>query len=276
MKNNSYLAIFLATALMIGACGSPEAEKASEAAPPGNEDAMPEPADETAQAPADLRDLLASNSRYEGDVARDAGRKPAAVLDFLGIERGDAVIDLMAASGWYTEVLSIAVGPEGRVVAQNPEWLLAFRDRANDTALNARLADGRLPNVSRLDIEYADLGPTNGSFDAAISALNFHDAYNRASPEGGAEFLSAVYSVLKPGGVLGLIDHAGNPDGDNQALHRIDKEVAVELATAAGFVLEGDSDLLANPDDDHTQGVFSEGLRGNTDRFLLKLRKPAG
>ena len=90
-----------------------------------------------------------------------------------------------------------------------------------------------------------------------------------------AEFLAAVHSVLKPGGVFGIIDHVGNPDGDNNSMHRIDKALAIEMATAAGFTVEGDSDLLANPDDDHTQSVFSEGLRGHTDRFLLKLRKQA-
>ena len=182
----------------------------------------------------------------------------------------------MAASGWYTEVLSIAVGPSGSVTAQNPEWILAFRERANDKALEARLADGRLPNVTRLDAEYASLGLEAGSFDAAISALNFHDAYYLGSPEAAAEFLAAVYTVLKPGGVLGIIDHVGNPDGDNDSLHRIDKALTIELVTAAGFVVEGDSNLLANPDDDHTQSPFTEGLRGNTDRFLLKLRKPTG
>jgi predicted methyltransferase len=108
-----------------------------------------------------------------------------------------------------------------------------------------------------------------------MSALNFHDAYYLQSPEAAAEMMASVYSVLKPGGVFGIIDHAGNADGDNGSLHRIDKAIAIELATAAGFVVDGDSDLLANSADDHTQGVFSEGIRGQTDRFLLKLRKPA-
>jgi len=273
MNNRSDLAIFLAAILMLGACGGPNADSAATAG--ADDESVAAPAAEPAAAPADLGSMLSSSARNEGDSARDAGRKPVEVLRFLGIGSGDSVIDLMAAGGWYTEVLAMAVGQDGRVVAQNPEWILAFRERANEKALEARLANGRLPNVSRLDIEYAEMGPDNGSFDAAMSALNFHDAYYLVSPEGAAEFLRAVFSVLKPGGVLGIIDHAGNPDGDNKSLHRIDKALAIELATAAGFVVEGDSDLLANPADDHTQGVFSEGLRGQTDRFLLKLRKPA-
>jgi predicted methyltransferase len=87
--------------------------------------------------------------------------------------------------------------------------------------------------------------------------------------------LRTIYGILKPGGVFGIVDHVGIADGDNNALHRVEKSKAIETAQAAGFVVEGDSDLLANPQDDHTQGVFSEELRGNTDRFLLKLRKPA-
>ena len=265
--------------LVLGACGGSEADAPAAAAPMAAQPAsepMDEPMDEPTPAPADLGTMLTDSTRMEGDNARDAGRKPVEVLDFLGIGDGDAVIDLMAASGWYTEVLSIAVGSSGSVVAQNPEWILAFRERANDKALDARLADGRLANVTRMDIEYADMGPETGSYDAALSALNIHDAYYLGSPEAAAQFLDSVYGVLKPGGVLGVIDHVGNPDGDNNSLHRIDKALVIELATAAGFVVEGDSDLLANPADDHTQGVFSEGLRGQTDRFLLKLRKPAG
>jgi len=273
MKNKNLLAIFLATAVLSGACGGSEAE--APAAEPAAEAVAEPAASGPASEPADLSSKLAGDTRFEGDSARDAGRRPVEVLGFLGIGPGMAVIDLMAASGWYTEVLSNAVGEDGSVVAQNPEWILAFRERSNDKALNTRMADGRLPNVTRLDIEYADMGADTGSYDAAISALNIHDAYYLGSPEAAAEFLAAVHSVLKPGGVFGIIDHVGNPDGDNNSLHRIDPALTIEMATAAGFAVEGESDLLANPDDDHTQSVFSEGLRGNTDRFLLKLRKPA-
>ena len=281
MTNKSQLVIFLTTTFLLVACGGSGADAPTEEMPvnempPAEEPTTSAPTTAAVAVPADLRLLLTSDTRYAGDSDRDAGRKPVEVLEFLGIGSGDSVIDLMAASGWYTEVLSFAVGAEGSVVAQNPEWILAFRERANDNALNVRLADNRLSNVSRLDAEYADMGPDTGQFDAAISALNFHDAYYLGSPEAAEEFLAVVYSVLKPGGVLGIIDHNGNPDGDNSSLHRIDKAIAVEMATAAGFVVEGDSDILANPADDHTQGVFSEGLRGHTDRFLLKLRKPAG
>ncbi|HSG89302.1 MAG TPA: hypothetical protein VLA56_08820 [Pseudomonadales bacterium] len=222
---------------------------------------------------AALQAAIDAADRSEADRERDAGRKPAEVLAFLGIGEGMAVIDVIAAGGWYTEVLAAVVGEDGLVYAQNPAAVLKFRDGANDKALTARLADGRLPNVERLDHELSDLGLRPGTLDAAITALNFHDVYN-AGPDAAAGMLQAVKNVLRPGGVFGIIDHVGVAGADNAALHRIEKQKVIDAALAAGFEIAGDSDLLANPDDDHSQGVFAAGLRGHTDRFLLKLVKP--
>ncbi len=268
------LSVFImAATLSVAACGQAERDSmpgASEPTASKPAATMPEPA----AARQNLSTVLANESRSAEDRARDAGRKPAQVLEFLEIEPGMDVIDLMAAGGWYTEVLSLAVGEDGTVTAQNPPWLLAFREGAMGKELEARISD-RLVNVEKMDASWDDLAEENETYDAALSALNFHDAYYMESPEAAAQMMAAVYGALVPGGVFGVIDHAGNADGDNKGLHRIDKAIAIELAENAGFVVEGDSKLLANPNDDHTQGVFSEGLRGNTDRFLLKLRKPA-
>ncbi len=100
---------------------------------------------------AALGTALADTTRSEADRNRDAGRKPADVIRFLGIEEGMSVIDLIAASGYYTEVLSLAVGASGTVYAQNPAIVLQFRDGANDKAMTARLAEDRLATVVRLD-----------------------------------------------------------------------------------------------------------------------------
>jgi predicted methyltransferase len=222
----------------------------------------------------DLAKRLADGSRSDADKARDAGRKPAAVVAFLGIEPGMTVVDLIAAGGWYTEVLSEAVGPNGHVYAQNTAFTLSFRDGANDKAMTARLAGDRLPNVERLDREIGDLGLAPGSVDAALTALNFHDIYNGSGPDAAKGFLQVVLTILEPGGVLGIIDHVGVAGADNEKLHRIEPEKVVELAKTVGFVVEARSDLLANPADDHTKGVFDPSIRGKTDRFLLRLRKP--
>jgi len=270
MTDKKLAMLGIASVFLLGACGqsAPEAPAGSEA-PAAEAPAAPAA---TTEAP-DLAMMLAN--RPEEDRARDAGRKPAEVLGILGVEPGMDVLDLVAAGGWYTEVLSIAVGPEGTVTSQNPGWMHAFRDGAVTAGLDVRINE-RLSNVSKLDNEWSELAMMEPQFDVALSALNVHDVYYMQGREGAEQFATAVYNVLRPGGVFGVIEHVGNPDGDNEAWHRLDRALAIEILTGAGFVLEEDSDLLANPEDDHMQSVFAEGIRGNTDRFLLKLRKPAG
>lgn len=223
----------------------------------------------------DLAASLEQADRPAADAARDSGRKPAEVLTFLGIGDGMTVIDLLAAGGYYTEVLATAVGPSGRVYAQNNQMVLTFRDGANDKAIAERLAGNRLPNVTRWDREFADLGLEPNSLDAAITALNFHDIYNRPDGAAGAAgFLASIKAILKPGGVLGIIDHVGVAGADNTALHRIEPRLVGAAAEAAGFVVEASGEMLANPDDPHNTGVFDPSVRGHTDRFVLLLRKP--
>jgi predicted methyltransferase len=215
-----------------------------------------------------------ADSRSEEDRARDAGRKPFEVVAFIGIEPGMNVLDVMAASGWYTEVLSVAVGPEGHVTAQNTAGSLQRRDGANEKAITARLADDRLPNVSRLNKETHMLNAEDGPFDAALTALNLHDIYNSAGEQAAIATMTAIYATLKPGGVFGVIDHQGLEGQDNAALHRMLKADAIRVAEAAGFTLEADSDILYSDIDDMTQHMRTEGIRGYTNRFLLRLRKP--
>lgn len=222
---------------------------------------------ETLQAAIDAADRSAE------DRARDPQRKPAEVLAFLGVGEGMTVMDVIAAGGWYTEVLAAAVGENGKVYAQNPPEVLKFRDGANDKALTARLASNRLPNVVRIDADLDQTKVEPGSLDAAITALNFHDVYARG-PDAAVGFLQQIRTLLKPGGVLGITDHAGIAGVDNAALHRIEKAKVIDAAKRAGFEIAGESDLLSNPDDDHTQLVFAPGIRGQTDRFVLKLVKP--
>ena len=170
------------------------------------------------------------------------------------------------------EVLSYAVGPDGTVYAQNPAFVLKFREGANDKKMTLRLANGRLANVKRRDHELNDLGIEPGSLDAAITALTLHDLYNN-SPDNALQALVSIKAVLKPGGILGVIDHNGNAGADNAKLHRMQVADAMSLAEKAGFTVEKTSDLLANADDDRSQGVFTPGIRGKTDRFVLKLVK---
>lgn len=222
---------------------------------------------------AELTAALAD--RPEADRARDADRRPAEVLAFAGLQPGMTAMDVMAASGWYTEVLARAVGPDGKVYAENPAWLLTAMKGAAARALTERLADGHLPNVVRADEGLAKGTVPAGSVDLALTALNFHDTYYMAGADAALEQLRQVYAALKPGGVFILIDHVGDPAQDNAKLHRIPPAIAEDLAQEAGFTIEARGEMLAHPADDHTQMVFASGLRGKTDRFVLKLRKPA-
>lgn len=216
-----------------------------------------------------------SKTRSEQDKARDEGRQPAKVLEFLGVKMGMTTLDLVAAGGYYTEVLSLAVDKAGTVYAQNPASVLKFRDGANDKAITARLANNRLANVVRLDKPIGDTGIKDGTVDLAITALNFHDIHNGSGREAALGFSKQVLALLKPGGILGVIDHDGVASQDNQKLHRMQEHVAIEILLEAGFEIAAVSDMLRNPKDDHTAMVFAPDLRGKTDRFLIKARKPA-
>lgn len=247
-------------AFLLAACGE---QPASDSAPA-----------EAAAQPT-LATILAGESRSAEDRARDAGRRPAEVIAAMGIEPGMRVLELLAAGGWYTEVLSLAVGPDGHVTAHNTAGALQMREGANEIALSARLADGRLPNVSRLNKEFADLTAADGPFDLAFTALNLHDIYNRGGDDAAIAAAAAIYSTLRPGGYFVVIDHAGREDQDNVELHRMLKRDAIRVIEAAGFELDIDSDLLQSTGDDMTQHIRAEGLRGYTNRFLLRFRKPA-
>jgi predicted methyltransferase len=200
------------------------------------------------------------------DKDRDANRKPRQVLEFVGIGEGMAVLDLNASTGWYTEVLSAAVGADGQVIAHNSP---RRRDRT-EAAMTAKAE--RLGNITPIFADIGSLG-LDSEVDAALTALNLHDMFNRG-PEIGHAYLSDAFKALKPGGVFGVIDHEGSAGQDNGALHRIEAAVAQEALEAVGFVVESVSDLLDNPADDHTLHMRDESLGRNTDRFLIRARKP--
>ena len=209
---------------------------------------------------------MASDSRPDADKDRDAARQPKAVLEFLEIGSGMTVLDVLASTGWYSEVLSAAVGNDGTVIAFNTN---GRRDRS-EAGITARAE--RLGNIEPL---FADVGSLtlDAPVDAAITALNLHDLNNRGG-EATQAFLGDVLRALKPGGVFGVIDHEGVAGQDNKALHRMELSAAVEALETAGFEVEEVSVLLNNPADDHTLAIRDPSLGRNTDRFLIKARKP--
>ncbi len=216
-----------------------------------------------------MRAALAAPDRPAENKARDAARKPIESVQFFGIETGDTVADMIAAGGWFTEVLSAAVGPSGKVYSSNPAFLV---QQDAETALHKRLG-----NVVAVHGPLAEGGAAN--VDAIVTAQNLHDIYNGfddqpAGEPAAVEFLRSLYAALKPGGVLGVIDHVGIAGQDNKTLHRMQPQQARDALRKAGFTIEEESPLLANPADDHTKGVFDPSIRGTTDQFMFRARKP--
>ncbi|MBT8146287.1 MAG: methyltransferase domain-containing protein [Gammaproteobacteria bacterium] len=218
--------------------------------------------------------LSEDSGRPQADKARDAGRKPAQVLDFLGIEEGMTVVDLVAAAGYYTEVLSHAVGSSGKVYMQNSAAsLTGQRGERTAAAINERLANNRLANVERIMRDPDNLGLPDNSLDAAVIALEFHELYLSDNPDAVADFLAEMRRVLKPGGVLGIIEHSGYPVYDPAPLHRALEAQVVADVQAAGMFVSASSPLLENPDDMRNNMVFDASIRGATDRFVLRVIK---
>lgn len=280
MQNSSKTLIGLAALLALAACspepaGSQEGAATAEAPAETDVVAVTEVAEVQPWNAEELAIALAAANRPEGDAERDVARKPAEVLAFAGVAPGMTAMDVMASGGWYTEVLSIAVGPEGTVYAENPRWLLEVMNGAPDKALTKRLADDRLPNVVRKDAGLEEGTIPAGSVDVALTALNFHDVVDSYGDEAGITLLKQIYAALKPGGVLILIDHSGAAGNDNKKLHRIEEAKVKELVGQTGFVMEEEGAMLRHPEDDKSAMVFGPGVRGKTDRFVWKLRKPA-
>jgi predicted methyltransferase len=189
------------------------------------------------------------------------------------------VLDMYSAGGYYTEILSQVVGPTGRVYAHNNTPYLGY----SKDEIDKRYADpGRLANVERFTGENNALDLPDNKFDFVLMSMVYHDVYFQDEASGwervdAPKMLAEISSSMKSGATLGVIDHAaaaGAPPETGGTLHRIDPELLKKDITSAGFVLDDESDLLRNPADDHTLAVFDPGIRGKTDRVLLKFRKP--
>lgn len=222
---------------------------------------------------------VAAPSRPAEDVALDAGRKPAEVLAFMGLKTGDKVADIMAGNGYYTDIIAHAVGPKGHVTAYDPKQ---FSDGDAKAAAAWAALLGRRANVTRTLYPFEAFDAPGNTYDFVMLHLDYHDLYwesakfkvPRTDP---AAFVATLYKAVKPGGTVAVIDHVALP-GDTRAtvekMHRIDPETVKADFVKAGFVLDGESDLLRNPADDHSKMVFDPAIRGQTDRFVFRFKKP--
>ncbi len=225
-------------------------------------------------------DWLAIPQRAESDAKLDAARKPIETLTFLGIRKGDSALDYEAGGGYYTEIMAQAVGPKGHVTA----WLAS--QFAGDAKGKAKWAGilARTPNIHALEQPFEEFQAPANSYDFVLFHLSYHDAYwssteYRVKEQDPAALVRKIYAVVKPGGIVGIVDHVG-PAGDTRAivdkLHRIDPEVVKADFLRGGFKLAGESGHLRVAEDDHTKMVFDPAVRGKTDRSVLKFVKPKG
>lgn len=222
---------------------------------------------------------IASTERPEPDRAQDGPRKAREFLEFAQVGPGMRVLDAFAAGGYYTELLSRIVGPSGEVIAYNNPEYAQFAAKGIAT----RYEGGRLPNVRQLTVPVAELELPPRSLDAVLFVMSFHDLYWRPidgswAPTDPQQMLSKLHAALKVGGVVVVQDHVAVPGGDPSAvvdkLHRIDPEVVRQAFSKAGFALEAESPMLANPEDSHALQVFDPDIRGRTDRFVMRFRRP--
>jgi predicted methyltransferase len=220
---------------------------------------------------------VASPDRSPDNVKLDELRKPAEVLQFLGLRPGMRVADPFGGNFYWAEITGRVVGPTGHVTVWNPQQFYSQKTYDTYQAVHAKL-----PNVWLRVSPFEAPDIPAGRYDFMLINLDYHDVYwenakrgiPRMDPD---QWLKAIYAAMKPGGVVGVIDHIANP-GDTRAtvekLHRIDPETVKADFKRAGFQLVATSDMLRNPADDHSLLVFDPAIRGKTDRFVFKFRKP--
>jgi len=266
LRNSTFLALI--SPILLGAY--------SEHDMPANEMATADPSEPAAVSM--YIEAVQHPGRKDADRNRDAGRKPAEIMEFFGIAPGMDVLDMFSGGGYYTEMLSNVVGTEGSIIAHTNE---AYAQFVGEEA-TIRYANGRLSNVETAMAENTALEMPNQAFDAVMMILAYHDIYY-VDPENGwpaidgPSLVAELFEALRPGGIVGVVDHyaaAGSPSETGSTLHRIDPQIVIKEMESAGFVLEAQSDVLRNMDDDHSLPMADPAIRGQTDRFVMRFRKP--
>ena len=226
---------------------------------------------------AAINTAVAAPMRSAENVKLDTSRKPAELLGFLGLRPGMRVADMFGVNHYWAEIFAAVVGPKGRVVVWEPTQFYGDKAKADFTSF----ASSR-PNVTLISSAFAAPNLAPRSFDFMLINLDYHDVYwesakykiGRMEPDA---WLRTIFAAMKPGGIVGVVDHVG-PAGDTRAIvekvHRIDPATVRADFERAGFVLDGESMLLRNPADDHSLLVFDPAIRGKTDRFIYRFKRP--
>ncbi len=226
---------------------------------------------------AALAAAIADSSRPNSDTTRDADRKPEQTLAFSGIKPGDQVADYVANSGYFTRLFSSVVGSKGHVYAVEPTAFFKFQSFPTAVAELQGYAVAH-PNVTVTTAAALEGLRFPEKLDLFWISRNYHDLHDKfMGPVDTAAFNKAVYEALKPGGFYVVLDHSAAPGAAadvTETLHRIESSTVRREVEAAGFKFDSESSILANPADPRTAKVFDQTIRGHTDQFILKFRKP--
>jgi predicted methyltransferase len=211
--------------------------------------------------------VIASSERSAEDVTRDADRKPAAMLAFARVRSGMKIAEISPGGGYFTRLLSLAVGEHGYVYTSSSRPAPAVEAWAK---AHGNVSLTKVPTGEKLAPEPVDL---------VWTTQNYHDFKNQKIGDSDAAVLigRAAFATLKKGGVFLVGDHeagVGVGVSATSTLHRIEMAAVIQEVEAAGFKLEARSDMLRHPADNHTLKVIESGIRGKTDQFVLRFRKP--
>ena len=224
---------------------------------------------------------IGNPSRSETYQALDANRQPAAILSFAGLRPGMQVLDVGTGGGYFTEIIADAVGPDGAVTGWNGP---AFAARPNVRQALARIRE-RHPATTYFATPTTSMALPRQKFDLVLLHLFYHDFYWESADFGLAKVeprivAAEIFAATKPGGRVVVVDHVAAGGRDTRvevdATHRIDPAVVRADFEAAGFLFDGESDLLRRADDDHRLRVFNPAIRGRTDRFMFRFKKAGG
>ena len=265
--------LLLAGIAALAAC-TPASNAETDNAEAGNAQTAAAPADNAL--PPAIAAAAADPARGPDAATTDARRHGPEILAFAGVKPGDKVIDLIPGGGYWTKLFARTVGANGHVYGI---WPTPYANEARTNVVDYQKLAGSadFANVS-MAIEPATELKASEKVDLVFTSQNYHDYPDKFMGSVDPAVLNkAVFDALKPGGTFLVIDHAapaGAGMSDTETLHRIDPATVKQQVTAAGFTFVGSSDLLANPADDHMLKVFDPKVRGHTDQFIYKFRKP--
>jgi len=227
--------------------------------------------------PKYISQAVTNPARPEADRNADVDRKPEETVAFSGVKPGEKVVDLWPGGGYFTRIFSAVVGPKGHVYAVPPSKRPNAPADAPDPGarVQAIAADPHYSNVSVVATPLTEMKLPE-PVDLVWTSRNYHDFHNIPNLDVSA-IDKAIFNALKPGGVFVVLDHAaekGSGFRDTSTLHRVDPEAVKQEVVAAGFKFEGQSEVLRNANDPHTEKVFEASVKGKTDQFILKFRKP--